>query len=361
MRNVLYALAVSFAFVLFVALGATPISAQQLEKKPAAGVSHPASDASRGAALAEGGHCNEALPLLRRAIHESADKDLHKRVGLDGLRCAMTHNVPFEALSFIEVLHRDFPDDPEVLYATTHAFSDLSVRTSQELMNVAPFSYQVRELDAESLETQGKWDEAAAEYRKVIEINPMLPGMHSRLGRALLSKPQPSDADAAQAKQAFEDELVINPNDATSEYVLGQLARNSGDFSGAIAHFTRATQIDASFSQAFLGLGEALVASKRFDDAIPPLERYEKMAPDSPTGHFQLALAYNGVGRRDDANREAGLQRQTSANLEAMKRKLAEGLLQQQSSGQTPQSGQPDATTPQPQSQPPAQQPQPQH
>lgn len=322
--------------------------AQQAEKKSAA---PPVSDASRGTSLAEGGKCAEALPLLKRAVRQTLEKDLKKRVGLDGLRCAMTHNMPFDALAFIEMLHREFPTDPEVLYTATHAFSDLSVRTSQELMNAAPFSYQVRELNAESLETQGKWDEAAAEYRKIIELNPMLPGMHSRLGRALLSKPQPTDADVEQAKKSFEEELEISPNDPTSEYVLGELAKNASDYSGAIAHFTRASQLDSGFSQAFLGLGEALVSAKRYADAILPLERYEKMAPDSPTGHYQLALAYAGVGRKDDANREAALQRESSANLEAMKRKIAEGLLQQQGSGQAPQTT-PPGTTPQPQPQP---------
>jgi predicted Zn-dependent protease len=75
----------------------------------------------------------------------------------------------------------------------------------------------------------------------------------------------------------------------------------------------------------------SLITAKRFTEAIPPLETYEKLAPDSPTGHYQLALAYAGVGRRDDANREAALQRETAESLEKVKRRVAEGLLQQQS------------------------------
>ena len=69
--------------------------------------------------------------------------------------------------------------------------------------------------------------------------------------------------------------------------------------------------------------------AKRFEEAIPPLEAYEKLAPDSPTGHYQLALAYTGVGRKEDANREAALQRESAASLEQVKRKVAEGLEQQ--------------------------------
>jgi tetratricopeptide (TPR) repeat protein len=280
----------------------------------------------RAIALAESGRCKEALPLLKKSIHQVSDREAIKHIGLLGLTCAMTHNDPYDALDFLAVLGREFPNDPEVLYALTHAFSDLSVRASQDLVREAPFSYQVHELNAEALETQGKWDEAAAEYRKIIDINPMLPGIHGRLGRVLLSVPQPSADAVAEAKRAFEDELVIDPNNATAEYALGEIATNEGDTTAAIRHYTRATKIDSGFAEAYLGLGIALVEQKQFADAIPPLEAYEKLAPDSPTGHYQLALAYNGVGRKEDANREAALQLEAAKNLEQLKRRVSEGL-----------------------------------
>jgi tetratricopeptide (TPR) repeat protein len=288
--------------------------------------STPPGAAERAVTLAESGHCTEALPLLKRSIRQIANKELQKRAALVGLNCAMTHNAHSDALPFLEVLVREFPRDPEVLYAAAHAYSDLSLRTSQELMREAPFSYQVHLLNAEALETQGKWPEAAAEYRKILDINPTLPGIHARLGRVLLSGTQPSADAVAQAKQNFEQELEIDPNNAASEYVLGELAKEEGDFSTSISHYTRATKIDKSFAEAYLGLGSALVSTQQFADAIPALETYEKLAPDSPTGHYQLALAYNGVGRKEDANREAALQRDTAKSLEQLKRRVAEGL-----------------------------------
>src|SRR5882762_3438673 len=91
-------------------------------------------EAQRALSLAESGHCTQALPLLKKAIRQVTDKDLRKRVGLDGVHCAMTHDVPHESLAFVEVLVREFPRDPEVLYVVTHAFSDLSLLSSQDLM-----------------------------------------------------------------------------------------------------------------------------------------------------------------------------------------------------------------------------------
>jgi tetratricopeptide (TPR) repeat protein len=300
----------------------------QAQKSPSVAVR---SEAERAVSLAESGNCIQALPILKKVARQIPDKELRKRVSLDGVHCAMTHNTVYDALDFLSVLSRDFPNDPEALYAATHAYSDLSMQSSQQLAREAPFSYQVHLLNAEALELQNKWGEAAGEYRKILEINPMLPGMHARLGRALLSKLQPSATDVEQARKNFEQELQIDPNNTVAEYVLGDLASRDNDLSGAIRHFTKATQLDSSFSEAYLGLGSALVSAKRFEEAVPPLEKYEKLAPDSPTGHYQLALAYSGVGRRDDANREAALQRQTAESLEQVKRRVAEGLEQQKS------------------------------
>jgi tetratricopeptide (TPR) repeat protein len=309
----------SFSFLIFSLTTTWFATGQAATNKPLSA----AGDAQRAINLAESGHCPEAMPLLKRTIRQATDENLKKRIGLDGLHCAMTRDTPYDSLDFLAVLTRDFQHDPEVLYAATHAFSDLSMRSSQDLAKDAPFSFQVHELNAEALEVQGRWDEAAAEYRKILEINPLLPGVHARLGRALLANRQPSETELAQAKKAFEEEIEIDPRNAGAEYVLGQLAADSNDLSTSVQHFTRATKLDVTFSEAYLGLGTSLNSAKRFADAIAPLEAYEKMAPDSPTGHYQLALAYAGAGRKEDANREAALQRQSSEALEAVKRKAA--------------------------------------
>jgi tetratricopeptide (TPR) repeat protein len=323
-----------FFLLLFLFFAAVISMGQTAKKNPPTTTT----DAQRATSLAETGHCKEAMPLLKRAIRQTEDRDLKKHIGLDGLHCAMASVTPYDSLDFLAVLSREFPRDPAVLYAATHAYSDLSMRSSQDLAREAPFSFEVHALNAEALEIQGKWDEAVAEYRKILDINPLLPGIHARLGRALLSKPKPTPADLEQAKKAFEEELEIDPRNAGAEFVLGQLAANSGDFPTAIAHFSQATKLDGSFSEAYLGLGTALNSAKRFTDAISPLETYEKMAPDSPTGHYQLAMAYAGAGRKEDANREAALQRQASAALEALKRKAAVAQEKQTS----PESQQPE-------------------
>jgi tetratricopeptide (TPR) repeat protein len=310
---------------IFASLLLAGTSAGQSPTKNSSGAAPTVPSFRRAVSLAEGGRCTEAVPLLKKYIHQVTDREEKKHIGLLGLNCAMSQKAPYDAFDFLAVLQREFPRDPEVLYAVVHVLSDLSLRASKDLVREAPFSYQVYLLNAEALETQGKTAEAATEYRRIIQANPLLPGIHARLGRVLLSG-QPAPEAVAEARKNFEEETDIDPNNAAAEYVLGELSKGDGDLPAAIRHFTRATKINAGFAEAYLGLGAALVAQQQFAEAISPLETYEKVAPDSPTGHYQLALAYNGIGRKEDANREAALQRETAKNLEQLKRRVAEGL-----------------------------------
>jgi tetratricopeptide (TPR) repeat protein len=291
-----------------------------------------AAAAKQALSLAERGRCKEALPALRKVTSHLEDKELKRNAGLAMVRCAMTLGRTDAVLDAIQLLNRDFPHDPEVLYVTTHAYSDLATRASLSLVQSAPSSYQARELNAESLEMQGKWDEAAAEYRAILKQNPNLPGIHFRLGRFILSKPE-TPTTAEDAKKEFEEELTIDPNNAGAEYVLGELASQAQHWDDAIEHFSRAAKIDPNFPDASLGLGMAYVSAGKFAEAIAPLESYVKLQPGNPAGHYQLAIAYNHVGRKQDATREASLQKQTAEALDADKRNAAEAV-QKGSSGQ---------------------------
>lgn len=288
--------------------------AQTAGKAAGAGV---ASSAERAVSLAQSGHCKEALPLLKQARLHVADKDLKRSVGFAGVRCAILANQLDAAEDFLRFLNREFPGDPEVLYLSVHTYSDLSSRAAADLAKMAPDSAQGHELHAESLETQGKWDEAAQQYRLVLQQNPRLPGIHFRLGRLLLSKRNPSPADAEEAKKEMQQEIEIDPSNAGAEYVLGEIARQSQEWDEAIQHFSRAAKIDTGFGDAFVGLGASLVSVKRFSDAVAPLETAVSLEPRNSDAHYQLAVAYSRSGRKQDAEREFDIHKKLTRELEA--------------------------------------------
>jgi len=273
--------------------------------------------AKKGIDLGESGHCAEALPALKRSLPRISDSETKRKIGLTGVHCAMTLNDPNSAVDFLQMLTRDFPEDPEVLYVAVHAYSDLSALTSQMLARNAPNSAQAHELLAESYETQGKWDEAEKEYRAILEHNPKLPGIHFRLGRLLLSKSNPGPAVADEAKREMEQEIQIDPSNAGAEYVLGELARQNQQWSEAISRFSQAAKLDPQFGEAFLGLGVSLISEKRYPDAIAPLETAVRLEPRNPDAHYNLATAYTRAGRKQDAEKEFAIHRQLTENAPA--------------------------------------------
>ena len=276
--------------------------------------SDPSSPTASAVTLAESRHCAEALPSLKRSITQVKDKELRRKIGLDGVRCAMTLHQTEDALQFLRLLAREFPTDPDALYVAIHAYSDLSSSASQELARNAPSSYQAHELLAESFESQGKWDDAVKEYRAILKQDPNLPGIHFRLGRALLSKPNPSPDVASDAKQEFERELQTDPKNAGAEYVLGELARQNQQWEDAIKHFSRAAKLDPQFGEAFFGLGASLVSEKQYADAIVPLETAVKLEPRNPDAHYNLAMAYTRAGRKQDGDKEFAIHRRLIGN-----------------------------------------------
>jgi tetratricopeptide (TPR) repeat protein len=298
----------AFPVVIAVALGAT--SAAQVSSKAQAANSNVA--AEHATTLAETGHCTEALPLLKKSLAHVSDKDLQKRVGFDGVRCASAVQQDDELLDFLRILNRQFPHDPEVLYVSVHAYSDLSSRAALTLARTAPTSIPALRLDAEAREMQGKWDEAENDYRKILAENPNYPGIHFLLARIQLSKPNPGPDFKDVAKKELQQELEIDPNNAGAEYVLGELARQAGEFDSAIQHFSKATKLDPNFADAYLGLGTSLMTEKNYAAAVLPLEMAVKLQPQSPVGHYSLATAYARTGRKEDAQREFALHQQTA-------------------------------------------------
>ena len=267
------------------------------------------SSAQAAIKVAQAGRCQEAVPGLKKASRLT-DKDLRRSAGFAGVRCAMILNQTGMALDFLHLLNREFPRDPEVLYVSVHTYSDLSTRAAQQLATTAPSSPQARELNAESLEVRGKWDQAAREYQAVLQQNPRQPGIHFRLGRLLLSKPNPPPTVADDAKKEFQQELEIDPNNAGAEYVLGELARQAQQLDEAIQHFSRAAKLDAGFGDAFLGLGSSLMSQRKFSEAVPPLETAVKLEPQNPVAHYNLAMAYARSGRKEAADKEFALHRE---------------------------------------------------
>jgi len=299
----------SLLVIVLCGVAALPCLSQTVPKTSTADAS---AAAERDIDLAAKGQCTEALPLLKRTTARLTDKQVKYRVVMATVKCAMSLSQEETAVQALFLLRREFPHDPEVLYISTHYLSEMGNRAAQELAATAPNSYQAHELEAEAFESQGKWAEAAAEYQKILKQNPNVLGIHFRLGRVALSSGE-SEANTEEAKKEFEQELKIDPTNAAAEFSLGEIFRRAGQWDDAIAHFSTAAKLDSGFAESFLALGMSLVSAQRFAEAVSPLEKYVKIVPGDPAGHYQLAIAYDRTGHKEAAAREMQLQREAAA------------------------------------------------
>ena len=304
--------AILFLLIISLILGSSLVAQTTKNNPGTAGASSLTPE--KAISFAEQGRCKETLPELKRALNAQSHAELRKKAGVLGLRCSLTLDNRDSALDFARSLGHQFAQDPEILFILVHAYSDLSSRTAQDLGRNAPHSVPAHKLNAEALEMQGKWDEAQREYENMIEEHPDVPGLHFLLGRLLLSRPEPGPEATARAKQEFQKELQIDPQNAGAEFVLGEMARQESQWDEAIAHFSRATRLDTTFGDAFMSLGFSLVAAKRYEEAIPPLQVAVRLQQDNPSAHYNLAVALSRTGKKDEAEKEFAIQRRLTQN-----------------------------------------------
>jgi tetratricopeptide (TPR) repeat protein len=259
-----------------------------------------------GLSLAGSGHCAEALPILGKSYAATTDRRERRELGTSGVKCAMAVQQGAGAADWVERLRQDFPDDPDVLYMATHVYSELSTDASQRLLSVAPGSIPAHVLNAEVLEMQGKTADAIAEYRKVIAMNPRQPDAHYEIGRLIMSA-SPDASARNEARQAFEEELKLDPGNSGAEYQLGDLARQERQWPEAIQHFERARRLAPQSPEILLGIAGTLIAQGMFEDARQPLEKAIKLDAENSQAHYMLFSVYRRLGREQDAAHELDL------------------------------------------------------
>jgi tetratricopeptide (TPR) repeat protein len=246
------------------------------------------------------GQCEAALPELETGF---SSRETRRLAGIALAQCQIGGKHFTEAGTVVAQLEEDFPTDADVLYVSADyhmkAWNDAIHRMYQK----APSSFRVDQLSAEVFETQGKYTEAIAEYRKAIAKNPKAINLHYRLGRALLQ--QSHDAAALErARKEFETELSLNPSDAVAEYQVGQILIAEQKKSDAAAHLEKAAELRPDFPEALIAVARLRTEAKRYSDAIALLDRAVKLQPRNETAHYNLMMAYRSAGRTADAQRE---------------------------------------------------------
>jgi tetratricopeptide (TPR) repeat protein len=267
------------------------------------------------------GNFPAAIPLLAETF-ESEQKDAVKLViGQRLVECYLATGAEAQALGPIQTLRQVAPDDPNVLYLASKVYMNLWNGAFQRILTKAPNSYHVRLIQAEALEAQGRFAEAAHEYREILKIAPQISDIHYRLGRAVL-RSEPNENTDAEAQAAFRKELESNPFHVAALTEIGEIHLRKSEREEASRVFTEALRLQPAYPPARIGLAKVLIGEKQWAKALEHLEIAAKAAPYEESVHYNLMLAYRGLGRAADAKRALDTfqrlkdQKQTAAKAE---------------------------------------------
>ena len=156
---------------------------------------------------------------------------------------------------------------------------------------------------------QGDLRGAEAAFRRVMAIDPDYPDGPVNAARARL---QEGDVDAAIP--LLEQALALEPDLARAHFFLGTALRALGRYEEALEHLAVARE-QYPRDRVVLGqIGRLQFLDRQFEAAIDTYEAVLRIDPEDVAAHYNLMLAQQGAGNREEAARERALYERFKAD-----------------------------------------------
>jgi tetratricopeptide (TPR) repeat protein len=180
------------------------------------------------------------------------------------------------------------------LYQESRHHSEMARAAFQRLSELGP-SAELHQLRAEADHIQGRYTEEASEYREALRLDPGNLTLEEGLATALWL-----DHDCAAAEPLLKKLAAQRPRSAELVFELGDCLLQQQQVEQAIPWLEQAAKAQPSLLAARAALGRAYLRSGDTARAIDHLEAALPMDEDGSL-HYQLARAYQRVGRADKA------------------------------------------------------------
>ena len=226
------------------------------------------------------------------AVEDEKERRLPKAdCARDTLECAFAAGKHREVLSAASKL-----ETPASSYWLARAANALAVEAFARLTALPP-SAPSHEWRASMERNEGRYAEAAEEWRKAIALAPGEARLKLELAVTLRL-----NQDLPGAQQVLEGVLREGGDSPEACYLLGDVLLARQQPEPAIRLLEKAVRLEPRLAEAHGALGRAYALVGRPADAVPHLE--QALATDQDGSlRYQLARSYQATGRADDARR----------------------------------------------------------
>lgn len=162
-----------------------------------------------------------------------------------------------------------------------------------------PNSATARSNLGSALLNKGSVDEAIAQLKRSVEIDPDYQFGHYNLAAALVQKGEPDEAIPH-----LWTVLKANPNHSKAYYTLGNALSKKGQTDEAVNSYKRTLQLEPDFPEAHTNLANLLLEKGEIDEAVMHYRAALKLQPEAAGAHYNLAVALVRKGESDSAIEE---------------------------------------------------------
>jgi Tfp pilus assembly protein PilF len=156
---------------------------------------------------------------------------------------------------------------------------------------------------------QGDLKGAEYAFRKVTEAEPEYADGWLNAARALIQ-----EGETEAAKPFIEKALSINPRLGRIHFFKAMVEKADGDYDGALASLRTASAMYPRDRVVLNQMGRILFLKREYAEAVKTLERVLQVDPEDVQAHYNLMLAYRGLGHADKAARSEKLFRRFKAD-----------------------------------------------
>ncbi len=262
-----------------------------------------------GIALYQTGAAEAAVTALKAEL--ALNPDNVEALTWTGI-AEMSLGRPEQACAALDHLALLRPNDPQAYYYRAKAHSQVAAASLAELMKLAPDSALVHRAKAENFDGLNQPERAIAEYQLGLQREPNNADLYEGLGE---QEQKLSRVEAA--RQAYTQELRVNPGSGVAWYNLGKMDVEAGKAEAGVPMLRKAqaAHIAGAATDFYLGFGLAQLGNN--EEASHWLEQALAGQPSSfieQGALFQLGRVYQKLGRKQEAQRMLDRLKQLKAS-----------------------------------------------